>query len=744
MQSANFQVDAALLRELGVRLIGRSYIALAELVKNSYDADALNCTIDFAPNRIVVADNGHGMSPHEFHQHWMRIGTTHKTAKTTSRHLHRPLTGSKGIGRLSVQFLADEMTIESTSRQHPSEHLYAIVDWTDLHHGTDLANIEVLWEMRPGTPTYPNRYPTGTRVILNNLRHEWTADDLEKLGRDIWLLRSPFDSPQQPTPSVQAQDFYVDVFASKIHDAKDHLDKVHSALFASWKARIRGSLQNGRSTAKATLDVEYRADYPKGSPAPRSFRALIPLPVTPTAENVPVERAAIDRAAFDILVFKTERRQASGISVADVRAYLRAFGNVSVYDAGFRLPYYGASHDWLAIAEDQGRRVATSTLLPERLKLDGRYLLDLPAPGRIFGAVRIDTNHERVAARGSLTPHDYLQIQPGRDRLTANTAYRQLRRLVRFALDFYANRFRFLTLQYHQPRAEPPSRVFDRALLALDRNKDAMSASVYRDVRREVRTAATAAKATEDDLDRRAALLAPLATAGLTALALNHELAREILSLQQVARRLRDLPTAPITPALHHVAADVEAARQRFRSLQELFTPLLSTDDRTARHRLLVRPVVRHVVHAMTPLMPGVHFDTASVSATLRFPLGSFAEWNAILQNLLSNAWNAMLTTPDPAVLFEAGTTGRRHWLRLSDTGVGLAVPLTDSGALFEPFERRLEIRAADRSIAMGGQGLGLAIVRMIAHTRSTKVRFVRPSASYSTTVELFWQGSAT
>jgi len=43
---------------------------------------------------------------------------------------------------------------------------------------------------------------------------------------------------------------------------------------------------------------------------------------------------------------------------------------------------------------------------------------DLPAPGRIFGAVEIDTNHERRAARRLRERNPvHLQIQPGRDRL---------------------------------------------------------------------------------------------------------------------------------------------------------------------------------------------------------------------------------------------------------------------------------------------------------------------------------------
>lgn len=41
-RTVNFQADSALLRELGERLVGQPHIALAELIKNAYDADATN------------------------------------------------------------------------------------------------------------------------------------------------------------------------------------------------------------------------------------------------------------------------------------------------------------------------------------------------------------------------------------------------------------------------------------------------------------------------------------------------------------------------------------------------------------------------------------------------------------------------------------------------------------------------------------------------------------------------------
>ena len=73
------------------------------------------------------------------------------------------------------------------------------------------------------------------------------------------------------------------------------------------------------------------------------------------------------------------------------------------------------------------------------------------------------------------------------------------------------------------------------------------------------------------------------------------------------------------------------------------------------------------------------------------------------------------------------GVRGGREWLRVSDTGQGLDVALDDSQGLFEPFERRLVISHDNQSIALGGQGLGLTIARMIAHRRAVDVRFVEP-----------------
>ena len=746
MRVANFAVDAALLQELGERLIGQSHIALAELVKNAYDADAHVCRIEFGDDEIVVSDDGHGISEQEFHSFWMRIGTTHKVDQRTSRCLQRPMTGSKGLGRLSAQFLAHETELQSTSQTRPSNMLYAIVDWRDIRSGTDVHTVDVAWEMRNESATYADGSTTGTTVRLKGLRSSWDRDAIEDLGKMVWMLRPPLRYANRQALKKTASDFYVNVSAPAIGAAQESFDAKQRALLGDWKARISGVLEDGRRAKPphAAVTVEFKAGYPNGLEAPKVVQQTVAVPIRPLRDRA---EPAIDRARFEILVFKNVGRQASGIPVGDVRDYLRKFGGVSVYDAGFRLPYYGSldlgGQDWLKIAEDQGRRLITSELLPDYLKTEGRYLLDLPNPGRIFGAVEVDTNHEHGAARDPEDPNDWLRIQPGRDRLAHNRAFEQLRDLVRFAVDLYANRYRAFADQAAETARfkDPPSHALERAIGALDRHREDIPATVFHEIKQDVARLERAVEKEEESLDRRAVLLAPLATAGMAALAFNHELGRETTILSDIKEDLNVLAKRDHNKDLDRAVDRLANFESRFKSYRELFSPLTVAEDKEPR-RLQVFAILDQLVKSLRPRMPGVTFDYRTrVDRDVRFPTGSFVEWSALLQNVLFNSWNAMLSSPRKHVQFQTKKLARRRMsLRISDTGIGLALPPAQSSLLFEPFERRMVVSDENRSIAIGGEGLGLAIAKMIATKRLASVTFIEPSHGYSTAFELSWR----
>ena len=773
---AQFTVDAALLRELGETLIGRSHIALAELVKNSYDADAHTCRIDVEGDRIVVSDDGHGISQEEFIKYWMRIGTTHKVESRRSRDLGRSMTGSKGLGRLSVQFLAQEMELESNCKTDPGSMLYAYVDWRSIRGGEDLQTVDVLWEIRPDITVYADGSPIGTRITLTGLRSEWDGGAIEELGKDVWMLRSPFRGAKGKARGKTALDFYVDINAPEIESAKEHFNKLHDALFSDWKARITGVLEDGRrrlGRSQATVTVEFARHYPKDVEEAGTFSETVDFPIPRKAaksdardrsadaqraeaeetsdeeeETKAVKQSALDRARFVILVFKTAGRQSSGLSVREMRDYLRKYGGVSVYDAGFRLPYYGSQdlsgHDWLNVGVDQGRRLIASELLPERLRIGSRYLLDLPNPGRIFGAVDVDTNYEYRVAVQHGNGGDCLQIQPGRDRLAPNTSFEQLQHLVRFGLDFYANRYRAVAddVVQKQHAKQPPARALRSALSTLELHKPEMPPAAYRAVRRDVVAVRKAVEAESRAVDSRAALLAPLATAGMAALAMNHELANDAVLLEDLADLLDGLVRSDPSPKAEQALKALGDYRSRFDGYRSLFSPLADPDERKVIQRLPVKSVVGQVVRALRARLSGVVFDSKGVAGDLLFPVGAFAEWSATLQNLLFNAWNAMLEAERRVVRFDGSKpTARRQYLRVSDTGAGLAMPTEESGILFEAFERRELVSPANRSIAIGGQGLGLAIVRMIGRSRGADAAFVRPPRGFSTAIQLSWKG---
>ena len=114
------------------------------------------------------------------------------------------------------------------------------------------------------------------------------------------------------------------------------------------------------------------------------------------------------------------------------------------------------------------------------------------------------------------------------------------------------------------------------------------------------------------------------------------------------------------------------------------------------------------------------------------------ADWQALLQNVITNATNALLDAETRRIVCTAGKRGEsRAWLKIQDTGAGL--DLDDAVAIFEPFERRLKISAERRALGLGGLGLGLTIVQMIAERRDCSVGFVEPDPPFATAFEMKW-----
>ena len=113
-----FKFKARLANLFGTELVSSPSVALGELVKNSYDADATEVILTFRNVRkpggtIIIEDNGEGMNADDLEQKWMVIGTQDKQENPVSDLFKRRKVGEKGIGRFAVQRLGREVLLKS-------------------------------------------------------------------------------------------------------------------------------------------------------------------------------------------------------------------------------------------------------------------------------------------------------------------------------------------------------------------------------------------------------------------------------------------------------------------------------------------------------------------------------------------------------------------------------------------------------------------------------------------------------
>ncbi|MBT9142249.1 MAG: Sensory/regulatory protein RpfC [Dehalococcoidia bacterium] len=716
MPRLNFTIDSALLRELGERLVGKPYIALAEMVKNSYDADAFEATIEFAPeeDRIEVRDDGHGMTFDEFRDFWMRVGTIHKTKKRVSKCLERPMTGSKGVGRLAVQFLAKNLKIVTVPKEYDSEWLEASVDWEEAVQAGDLVDASVFYTEK----TSPPPFEQGTSIVLSGLRDEWSEDEIKGLAGELWWLRPPFRSS-----SLAAEGRFEINFQSPQREFEEVFEEQIRAIMKIWTARLVGENKGGH----VSLSLEF-----VGEPPQTHTYNVADFPHNDGQFN---REKNLNEGDFEIRFFGLRYRQPHGIKVGEAREYFWKYGGVHVYDGGFRLPYYGdPKNDWLLIEFDHAHRKFASELLPKKLQAqyaETERLRYLPTLGRVFGVVNVNTSRE---------PN--LQIIITRDRLAETVAFQDLMAMVRYAFDWYAfeEARRVFERKLKEAPVEPTSWKFERVEQVLEHYEPQIPEDVYQDLREKIQEATTAATASQEVALGQMGLLGPLATAGISALAYQHELRKQFSTIESIVERIAEVRTsdASLRRSLESLREDLSSWLERARATNALFDYLADAENTETRRRFRAAEVVEEVQRQTAFLARGIKVDVSEVDERLLLPEASLAEWSAIFQNVFTNAFNAMMDSEGRFLQVSSRSRGKSREILVQDTGLG--VDLRDADRLFEPFERGVEISRERRALGYGGTGLGLTIVRLLADKINCKVGFVEPDEGFSTAFSVSWR----
>lgn len=203
MDQLQFKISSALKDLVGKDLITSDNVAIFELVKNSYDAYASKVDITFADDKIIIADNGKGMSFDEIKNNWLFLGFSEKkNASDVAEKQHsyrdkikRYYAGAKGIGRFSCDRLGRYITLTtSTEEGLVAERIY--VDWKEFEKDQriEFANVNVGHEVVNETIHFPQQKSHGTIIEITNLHDEekpWTRKHILELKRSLEKLINP-------------------------------------------------------------------------------------------------------------------------------------------------------------------------------------------------------------------------------------------------------------------------------------------------------------------------------------------------------------------------------------------------------------------------------------------------------------------------------------------------------------------------------------------------------------------------
>ena len=175
-----FKTRARTVDMLGRQQIANVSTAISELFKNAHDAYADHAEVDYfrSDNLLVIRDNGVGMTPEEFEDRWLVLGTESKYAPQGEKaDAYRPadkperaIMGEKGIGRLAIALLGCQVLILTRAERHGDLYdlLMCFIHWKLFEiSGINLDEIEIPIKLIPG-----GRLPSADEVddLLDDMR----------------------------------------------------------------------------------------------------------------------------------------------------------------------------------------------------------------------------------------------------------------------------------------------------------------------------------------------------------------------------------------------------------------------------------------------------------------------------------------------------------------------------------------------------------------------------------------------
>jgi signal transduction histidine kinase len=712
-----FQAEGRLLQELGKRLVASPEVALVELIKNAYDADSPVCDVRLTDRgRILqIVDEGHGMTKEEFVGRWMNIATAGKVDDRISRTFKRRLTGAKGIGRFAVRYLGEHLTLVTTARDNKrgvTTKLTASFNWPEIDKLADIREAKVDYKLEQ----VDDDASIGTTLEIRQLNTTTDFTSKSSLRSDVLRIVTPlqgldpgrfklgrWDSKEDPGFRV--------VLPTDEGTGAGEVDLADLVLKNYW-ARLVIDLTGQRLTFKVWFSA---------SDNPRSLEVRVPNSIS-------------KGFVADIRYFPRRKGVFSrkGINGTAAWGWVRENHGVAVVDHGFRIVPYGYKFDdWLHLDTDSvhnerdWRSKIAKVNFPiapaVRQRPADNPALYLPTNFQLVGGVFVESMPP-AQGRGAV------DLIPSMDRegFLKNQAFDELVEFVRAGVEFLAlqDKRDLDRLAAKKAREESQSLREDfRLAIEHIKGSPTLSGPDKARITKAYAQLAERIEEVEEYNEKARQSLMAMSLLGVVAGFMTHETKTLVFEMDKAAQTISSL--ARKHPDLKESSYEINKRLDAFKGQLEYSQMFLKGVRRNEPTVMSASGQIRHVLKRFGSFADDHGIDvTWTADSSAQTPPLPPPVYSGILLNLYTNALKAVLAVTssirEPKIALRAWNTDGKHYLEVSDNGVG--VPQELKKRIWDP----LYTTTSDVGNPLGsGMGLGLTLVKQVVEATGGKIALV-------------------
>ena len=320
-----FKISSELKNIIGQDLIVNDQVAVFELVKNSYDAHATRVDIVFEEDKITIKDNGKGMSLDDLKNKWLFVAYSAKKDEKEDEELEsderykdyrnkinlkRGFAGAKGIGRFSADKIGENLKLIAKNVNASNAHQLE-VNWKDFENNSQKEFVEISVKHTELSTNEYQDFDHGVILEISNLKSEWDNDKIEELKKSLSKLINPFEI------NINSNNFQIHITKqdNDIEQIGNDLLSILTLKTTKLEIEILSNTIESKLTDRGTLIYEIEEE--------NHYQHLKNTSIT--------------------LLYLNTKAKINFTKLMQVKAV--NFGNIMLYNNGFRVYPYGETTD---------------------------------------------------------------------------------------------------------------------------------------------------------------------------------------------------------------------------------------------------------------------------------------------------------------------------------------------------------------------------------------------------------------